>query len=152
VERLVFVCKGNICRSAYAHAKVVATGFPSFSCGMTAQAGTPADPKAAFLAIERNVSLTRHRATQFSAFVARKGDLIVCMEPWQAKTVEASLANRGTPVTLLGLWSRPPRPWLFDPYGLQDCYWSTCFDLIDCGIEQMLRLIWQASKGPNCTP
>jgi protein-tyrosine phosphatase len=141
VERLVFICKGNICRSPYAQAKVIAKGFPTFSCGLTAKSGVPADPRAVLFAAERNISLTSHRATHFREFTVRKGDLIVCMEMSHATTVAVSLPDQGTQLTLLGLWARPRRPWLFDPYNLDRCCWSMCLDIIDSAVDRILELI-----------
>jgi hypothetical protein len=40
-------------------------------------------------------------------------------------------------MTLLGLWARPRRPWLSDPYGTGNDYWQTCLDIIDNAIENI---------------
>ena len=123
VERLVFVCKGNICRSAYAEARA-SLRFPAVSFGIEASCGSAADTSAITHAAARNVSLATHRTTPLKAFAHRSGDLLVCMEPPQAKIVVEHFADSAAQVTLLGLWTRPARPWLFDPYGSGDGYWG----------------------------
>jgi protein-tyrosine phosphatase len=139
VERVVFVCKGNICRSPYAHAKASTIGIASASCGLHAKPGVPADPKAVLIAAKRKISLTDHRAMYFRDFSANCGDLIICMEPSQAAAVEAALMNRDAQVTLLGLWAHPCRPYLHDPYGLDDSYWESCFSIVDSAIEHIVH-------------
>lgn len=141
VERLVFVCKGNICRSAYAEARASSARFPAVSFGIEARPDTSADASAIIHAAARNVSLSAHRTTPLKAFAHQPGDLLVCMEPPQAKIVTKLFADRTPQVTLLGLWARPARPWLSDPYGSADGYWCTCLDTIDSGIEQMVFLV-----------
>jgi protein-tyrosine phosphatase len=141
VQRLVFICKGNICRSPYAHARVAAAGFPSASCGLSAGSGLPANPKAVLIAAERNISLVDHRTTAFSAFIPNRGDLLICMEPWQVAVVESTLTDQNIQVTLLGLWAQPRRPILPDPYGLGDGYWRTCLNIIDNAVDRILQLV-----------
>lgn len=140
VERLVFVCKGNICRSAYAQARASSDCFPAVSFGIEAGSGAAADASTITHAAERNISLAPHRTTSLKSFVHRSGDLLVCMEPPQAKIVVEHFADSAAQVTLLGLWTRPARPWLFDPYGSGDGYWRTCLDTIDNGIDRMLTI------------
>jgi protein-tyrosine phosphatase len=147
VQRFIFVCKGNICRSAYAHARAAAAGFPSASCGLYAGSGRPADPKAVLIAAEYDISLADHRTMAFSAFTPNRGDLLICMEPWQAAAVEAVLADQDVQVTLLGLWAQSRRPSIHDPYGSADGYWRTCLSIINDAIDQILRLANGAQLG-----
>jgi protein-tyrosine phosphatase len=143
VERLVFVCKGNICRSAYAEARASSAGFPAASFGIAAIPDATADASAISHAAARKISLSAHRTTGFEAFERLPGDLLVCMEPPQAKIVAKLCANSAPQVTLLGLWARPVRPWLSDPYGSGDGYWRSCLDTIDSGIDRIVALVRQ---------
>ena len=43
MKRLVFVCKGDFCRSAYAEGKVSALGFSAKSFGLEVTRELPAD-------------------------------------------------------------------------------------------------------------
>jgi protein-tyrosine phosphatase len=141
VERLVFVCKGNICRSAYAEARAVAAGFPAASFGVAALPDASADETVINHAAVRGISLLSHRTTVLQAFTHQRGDLLVCMEPPQAAIVAIRFAESRPRVTLLGLWTGSRRPWLFDPYGSSDAYRRTCLNTVDSGIEQMLAQI-----------
>jgi protein-tyrosine-phosphatase len=147
VERLVFVCKGNICRSAYAQAKAGFGGFPAASFGIEATPGAAADDSAIAYAEARMISLRTHRTTSLQSYRARPGDLLVCMEPSHAALVGRIFARQGLQITLLGLWSQPRRPWLFDPYGACRGYWNTALDIIDSGVEHITGLIKRSREG-----
>jgi protein-tyrosine phosphatase len=144
VENIVFVCKGNICRSAYAAAKAAALGLPSASAGLEAVSGAPANDAARRHAASRMVALNDHRTRRLDELMLNPGTLVVCMEPRQAAEVETMRTGRSFQLTLLGLWSRPLRPLIFDPYGLSDSQWNVCLDIIDNGIERIAaeRLRW----------
>ncbi len=137
VERIVFVCKGNICRSAYAAAKATSLGLPAVSAGLEAKPGLPADDQALRHAASRCISLSAHRTRRLAELTTGSEDLVVCMEPPQLVSLARMIARRGCQVTLLGFWSRPIRPWIFDPYGLSDAEWESCLDIIDGGIERL---------------
>jgi protein-tyrosine phosphatase len=148
VRRLVFVCQGNLCRSAYAAAKAQALGLAAASFGLAARERICADPRAVARAAARGIDLRDHRTTSAAAFVVASGDLLLAMEPRQLRSLgalgqdgwsgraPAQLPQR----TLLGLWSSPPRPHLEDPYGLSSAYFDTCFAAIDSALQAIAPL------------
>ena len=140
VERLVFVCAGNICRSPYADRKAARSGFPTMSIALRGGTGEPADPVAQAASAAAGTDLAAHRSTAVADYEVRPGDLLVAMEPWQADDLARRFAGRPhVQVTLLGLWSRPRRPHIHDPFGLGPAYFRTCFRVIDSGVAGMLR-------------
>lgn len=139
VERLVFVCTGNICRSPYAEALARRAGFPAASIALRGSSGAPAYPQAVAAAGEAGVDLARHRATAVDDAAIAPGDLLVATEPWQADALAAR--GDGAQVTLLGLWTSPRRPHLHDPHGLSDAYFRTCFRLIETGVAALLERV-----------
>lgn len=138
VRRLVFICHGNICRSAYAQARAHQLGLPTASAGLGADKDGPADPQATKIAATRNIDLTTHTTTRIADLQRQTGDLFLCMEPAQALALREIVGtDTHQQVTLLGLWSQEQRPYLQDPYGLKDTYWHTCFDIIDSAVQQV---------------
>lgn len=132
VKRLVFVCRGNICRSAYAEARARALGVPSASFGLRAVDGANADADAQRAAARRGLSLAGHRARDAAAYASVSGDLLVAMEPAQARQLAARFGRQAdVQVTLLGLWCRPARPHLADPKDLEDAYFDQVCRSID---------------------
>lgn len=135
VARIVFVCHGNICRSPYAEGRAVSFGLPAASFGLSADSAAPADPSACRIAARRGIELVRHCACDAADFELRTGDLLVVMEPRQARRISALLLPESCQLTLLGLWSRPPRPHIHDPHRLSEAYWERCFDVIDSAVQ-----------------
>ncbi|MBV8522805.1 MAG: hypothetical protein JOY71_11910 [Acetobacteraceae bacterium] len=140
VRRLVFVCAGNICRSAYADHRAKLLGYSATSMAISGASGCPADPTACAVAERRGIDLHVHRSCNIADFGVAQGDLLVAMEPHQARTLMGRFgAAPGVQVTLLGLWSRPSRPHLHDPHLLTPGYFDTCFALIDSAVRTMLE-------------
>ncbi len=138
IDRLVFVCAGNICRSPYAEARARAAGAEAVSFGLLASPGANADPAAIRNAQRRDLDLTAHRSARLDVASLRASDLVLFFEPLQ---VESFLRLEGAhlaKLSLVGLWSRPARPHLTDPYGKSDRYFQECFALIDSSVRTLL--------------
>jgi protein-tyrosine phosphatase len=149
VARLVFVCKGNICRSPYASARARLLGVPSASFGLHAAGGTPADPAASRAANSRAVDLSGHRAAGVESCRIGDDDLLVVFEPAQLAEIRRRCAE-GTPrVTLLGIWTPPIHPHIQDPYGTSDRYFQRCFSIIDANVAELVRRVGRGSASPG---
>lgn len=143
VQRLIFVCKGNICRSAFAHALAVSKQAPLIigSAGLAASPGTPADSRAITAASAYGIALQDHRATPIGDVAVNNTDLLVAFEPAHAELLCRIGAQAGSSpqITLLGLWSSTPwQVYLHDPYGLSERYFDSCFARIDDGVAGLL--------------
>lgn len=82
--RLIFVCHGNIMRSAFA-AAVARQTVPQHardvqSCGTHANSGGLAERTALVVAEEMGVSLEEHRSSNFTDLQLSADDLVVCMD------------------------------------------------------------------------
>lgn len=143
VERLVFVCKGNICRSAYAEAVARSLGIAAVSCGLNAIDGAPADEVAVNSARKRGYSLDSHRTTPVLRLDLNSSDLLVAMEPWQTKALK-NILGRDHPSTLLGLWCDPVLPHIQDPFGTPAEYFNKCFENIEKSVHEIEKKIKQA--------
>lgn len=139
VQRLVFVCKGNICRSPYAEARARAQGYAAISFGLDTTSGSTAYTDAVVNASARGLDLGRHGARTGDESQLTPHDLVICMEPQQAAAVAAKARAAGAQVTLLGLWAQPLRPYIQDPYGRNDAYFQKCFGIIDCALANLGR-------------
>jgi protein-tyrosine phosphatase len=128
VRRVVFVCLGNICRSAYAQRVAESLGLPSVSIGLATSTGARS-PDTALRAAQRcGEELGAHRATDFRDFEVLPGDLFLAMEVRQAQELQHRLIARSDiQIALLGLWCAPQMPHLHDPYTLSDAYFDLCF-------------------------
>lgn len=131
VRRVVFVCYGNICRSAFAHHEALQYGLNVASLGLSTSTGGRSPAQAIASAARARVDLQTHRATSWPDFAVQSGDLFLVMEVRQAHEMRQRLGNRNdVQVCLLGMWCRPVMPHLHDPYTLGDAYFDKCFERI----------------------
>jgi protein-tyrosine phosphatase len=129
-RRLVFVCLGNICRSAFADAVARAAGASAISAGLSTHAGGPAHPPVVAEAGRMGYDMSAHRTTPIADYEPRAGDLLLAMEVRQLAVLNRNPRLAGTPKMLLGGWARP---WfhLHDPYQLGDAYMVNCLQRIE---------------------
>jgi protein-tyrosine phosphatase len=144
VNRLAFVCMGNVCRSPYAGARARLMGVPAVSFGLEAMDGAPADPVASRNALLRGVDLSEHRSAKAHPSSFADNDLVIVFEPGHLAAIWRW--RRGDmPVSLLGIWASPVRPHIQDPYGRSDKYFQQCFSVIDVNVAALVSYI--ASHG-----
>jgi protein-tyrosine phosphatase len=148
VQRLVFVCKGNICRSPYAEFQARALGMDAVSFGLEAMEGASADPAAARNAVARDLDISAHRSSRLKRSALRQGDLALLFEPSHLFAYEQTCGDSPAAVTLLGLWNRPSRPYIADPFGKSDRYFQECFSVIDVSMRE-IRERWRQSLPPG---
>lgn len=135
-QRLVFVCLGNINRSAFAQGIAAASGLHTASIGLSTSSGNPAFHMAIDTARHFGIDLQGHRTTDISDYEYRPGDLLLAMEIRHAHR----LANEGIPqraISLLGHWATPHRIHIHDPYTLSSAYFRTCFSLIHSAVREL---------------
>lgn len=145
VQRLVFVCLGNINRSAFGHVVAAGLGVRVASIGLSTTTGAPAFEKAIANAPVYGYSLAEHRATNFTDYTYQPGDLLLAMEVRHAH----ELVRRGIPadaVALLGHWSRPHRIHIHDPHEHTDQYFRTCFAIIHSAVVNLVDELRQAGS------
>lgn len=139
VKRLVFVCKGNICRSAYSEAFAKSLGIDAVSCGLKTGPGNPANEVAIEVGLSRGFDLSGHKTTPVQKMKFRETDLILAMEPWQAEYFVENYSESSC--TLLGLWGKPVKPYIHDPYGDSSAYFNHCFNFLEDSIHEVASKI-----------
>jgi protein-tyrosine phosphatase len=149
-ERLVFVCLGNINRSAFAEQVAHQQGLHCASVGLATTAGAPATHSARRLAPTLGFSLDAHQATPLQQWTRADTDLLLVMEARHARRLVA----QGVPaaqVAMLGHYASPRRLHLHDPDKLSDAYFLSCFNLIRSAVEG-LALELRRCKSPAARP
>ena len=136
VNRLIFVCKGNICRSPFAAVVAESVGLDAVSCGIEAGNGVPANNHAIEAASRKGLSLVNHKAIPIDSIQLKSGDLFVAMEPWHFKKIKRKFGIN-TRITLLGLWHVHKYPYIHDPYGATEKYFDNCFGLIEKSVNEI---------------
>lgn len=148
-ERLVFVCLGNINRSAFGEWVARKHGATVCSIGLSTTTGAPAFPSAVKTATQFGIDLSSHAATDLKDYEYRPGDLLLVMEIRHAK----KLIAHGIPeaaIAFLGNWAAPHRIHLHDPHTLSDVYFQTCFTLINSAVQNLVAEL-RSAESP-CVP
>lgn len=138
VERLVFVCSGNICRSPYAAEVCRLMGLKVASLALHGRGGSLANSDAIRVADLEGVDLRHHRSINVRDFEFRSNDLVIGMEPSHYRELRKLLTLPAGHLTLLGLWHPNRFPLVPDPYGLGDECFANTFSLIRVATERML--------------
>ena len=100
-------------------------------------AGAPANDEAIKISAKRGFDLVEHKTTPIQSQSFTERDLLIAMEPWQAEYL-----LRDFPVqecSLLGLWGRPVKPHIHDPYGSSQEYFQNCFEYIENSIYEIAK-------------
>lgn len=85
MDKIVFICTGNTCRSPMAEGFFRAlggeekTGLAALSAGMYTSDGLPASGNAVTAAAELGADITSHRSRMLTPELAREAKYLVCM-------------------------------------------------------------------------
>jgi protein-tyrosine phosphatase len=150
VDRLVFVCLGNINRSAFSEAVARGQGVHTCSIGLSTTTGHPAFHKAIATAQSLGLDLAAHTATDLSDYQFRSTDLLLVMEIRHAHKLRAA-GYPAASIALLGHWAAPHRIHLHDPHVLSDAYFRTCFTLLQSAVQGLVADL-RAAGSPCIRP
>lgn len=139
VTRLVFVCKGNICRSPLAEAVARKHNIPSMSFGLDTRGNAPADPRAIAWASANGYDLGQHITIRVDQYQPQAGDLLIGMESKHVYELEQQFANAPVQITMIGLWLTQPLAYLHDPYNANTEYFDRCESLVQAAVLQLLE-------------
>ena len=139
VRRLVFVCHGNICRSAYADVLARRAGMEVASFGLSTSSGKRAWPAVSELAAARGVDMTAHRTTRIEDYVPLPGDYLLGMETRHMRKLAVHPLTAILPRGLLGSYAEPGYPHLHDPYLLDPAYMEVCLNRIERAVAKLIR-------------
>lgn len=138
VRRIVFVCKGNICRSALAELYAKRTNSAVSSFGLECSDGEPANPRMIKIAAEKGISMSEHKTTSLKTFEFSDGDLLVAMDPIQVTHLKNALApSARIQFALLGMYAVPKTPTIVDPYGKQERFFHETASIILQAIDNL---------------
>ncbi|HIV96154.1 MAG TPA: low molecular weight protein arginine phosphatase [Candidatus Agathobaculum stercoravium] len=85
MDKIIFICTGNTCRSPMAeglfraHGGEDKTGLTAASAGLFTQDGMPASQNAVAAAAELGADITAHRSRMLTPELARDARYLVCM-------------------------------------------------------------------------
>ena len=158
---LLFICKGNICRSPFAEA--MARGRIPDGVRMTCRSagivvGEPEGcPRETLAAAERfGIDLSGHRSRRVDQDFVVEADMIFAMEAWQFTRLRKLFPQHKEKMFLLSLFEEnpPKRSETFsllnirDPFGRAVEDFIECFERIDVCLEGLFSVICDAGNRP----
>lgn len=136
MKKIVFVCTGNICRSAIAHhymqKKVKSLNkendYLITSCGIYAVYGEKSTNNAIEAMKKYNVDMTNHRATPIEDSNILDVDLVICMTTNHKRDILAMYSNLKGKVFTLKEYVDPSIEYkdIDDPWGLSLNVYDSC--------------------------
>lgn len=155
IRHVVFVCKGNICRSAFAEyylrRQVPDGDLWIESCGLDVDQGIFSPPEAVCVAKEFQIDLELHRSKGFASCDIHNADLILPMEYGQYLRLTAMFPGKRGNIRLL----RDFAPWperlicnIRDPYGSGENEFRRCFGRLQRVLDGLKNHV--ATEGAKC--
>lgn len=137
VDRFVFVCKGNICRSPFAE-QVFKTLSPkeSTSFGLDTTSGKPAHLPIVTIASDLGIDLSVHQTIDWTDFIPKEFDLYICVEPDHSNFLRDLLPDAN--IVLLGSFNVRPKYYIHDPFNTINAYRRRCLANI---VEAVTNLV-----------
>jgi protein-tyrosine-phosphatase len=148
---ILIVCKGNICRSAYANerlAYLLASFGPIIeakSAGLWTKPGKPANPDATRNAALRGVDLGNHLTSSVTEQNISAADIVFIMDGSNRAMIRRSFPSALAKTVYLGALDPERKPFssleITDPYGKSDEVFGQCFEKIDRCLNQFLAMV-----------
>lgn len=153
---ILFVCKGNICRSPFAEhlasrlqREGMTAGIRFSSAGLHVPKPIPSPENAIRVAKQFGVDLESHRSQSISLELVKSYDMIVAMEAWQYAELQFSFEQYQEKLFLLPLLDVNGRGKergyaafnIQDPYGGPPSAFEECFERVSRCIESVFQSI-----------
>lgn len=152
VRSVLFVCKGNVCRSplaeGYFATKACKEGqvITVRSAGIETMPGRPAHVLAKEVARQHGISLDQHATTPLFQDLMQRSDLVFVMEVAQKDRVARLYPRERRKVFVLGQFCKRGSPDIDDPYSGTPEDFKLCFERIRESCDRVIQQIGERSK------
>jgi len=141
-KRVLFLCYGNINRSALAQAiaeQAVSSNAQFYSAGFHSPDKRPADPNMVKVAANNNIDLTNGQSTTLNAGLVEKSDLILAMEIAHLERLITEYPQAKNKAFLLGsLIDHSNNVEIRDPYNQEPEVYAQVFKKVEKAVRQIM--------------
>jgi protein-tyrosine phosphatase len=164
ITSLLFVCKGNICRSPFAAHRAslllrdgAVTGIECLSAGISTTQADWCPAEAREVGATFGVSLYRHQPLQLTNTLIRRASVIVVMEAEQMGRLRHLYPEAADRIVLLPLYDGThtrgyARYNIFDPFGQPADAFQRCYARIDLALRSFLHHVADARDASTPRP
>jgi len=145
---ILFVCKGNICRSPFAEyylkkliKKYDVHGLEVYSAGLNRIEGRMPPENAIKAAIRFSVDISRHRSRAISKELLKKSDIIFVMDVYEYNYIIKNFPEVSKKIFMLGCFNSKLNPQIPDPYGKNTLDFIKCYNIISTSIDKFFMKI-----------
>jgi protein-tyrosine-phosphatase len=143
---VLFVCYGNINRSALAHRyleQLAGTSVNVDSCGLHTTVGRSADPRMVEVAASHGVDLSGWSSRVVTVERLCSADLVLGMESWHLARLRRMFPAVRSRACLLGACSNDPIVPLeiSDPFGREMAAYETCFQQVGHATRHLVEAL-----------
>ena len=149
--KIMFICTGNICRSAMAHGmmeKLIKENnidATVYSCGIYAETGDFATYNAVEAAKEYGVDISNHKATNIRESKIEEMDLILCATMSHKQSVIYLYPNLKTKVFTMKEYAKlednDQNMDIKDPWGYDEFVYRKCAEEINDCLEKTIEML-----------
>lgn len=142
-RRVLFVCRGNLCRSPFAERyarRVLPASLEVRSAGTRAQDGAPSPSEAVAVAAAFGVDLRGHRAVRLSEPLLAEADVVFVFEVTDLQRIRLQYPEHAPKVFFLGLLNGGD-PVIQDPYGGAEDRYRAVYGAIALALDRAARLV-----------
>jgi protein-tyrosine phosphatase len=150
---ILFVCHGNIIRSAFAAELMRSRSLGRAplrvrSAGLAARANGPAHPTAIECAREFGVDLSAHRTHRLDRKDIDEADLLLAMETDHILELHRRFPESRDKAYLLGCFTNEHRLDVADPVNLPREVFASCFARIERSVGRVIEMVPRAMPSP----
>lgn len=138
IERIIFVCTGNICRSPYAEVVAKKYNFEAISCGIDVTQKAFPENNAIFASTINKMDISKHISKSIYEIQVNSSDCLVGMETKHLKTLKRISKKNNCQMTLLGLWYKASKSDIPDPYGKNIDVFLDCYEIINNSVHNLI--------------
>lgn len=137
-QKILFVCKGNICRSPFAEhyiRKLVPESVEVASCGYYPASGRPSPEAACNAAKDYGVNLRNHQSREICEEDVKSSDVVFVFDEENRRTLRERFPSARRRIHLLGVMNARGPMHIQDPYGGAVEDFRSCYQIIRNALE-----------------